>query len=405
MMTPPGGQGRTLDASCSRGPRRLLFVLPSLGGGGAERASIDLLRGIRRDKFEPSLALFEHNGRFLQQVPPDVRIHDLRGKNQYDARLVWRLSLLLRHEKPDIVLSVLRYANLVTLLARPLSGTDARVVVNEQNLPSAEFAAFGSAAVKSWALRTLYPSADLVTAISHGIARELTALYRLPQEKVQVIHNPVDVTRVLTLAEEPTRYAWLQSSPGVAEIPVLVAAGRLHPQKGFPHLIRAFATVHRVRPCKLLILGEGPERGNLEKLVAELGLCDDVALPGFDENPYSAMRHATAFVLSSLYEGFGNVLVEALAVGAPVISTRCPVGPDEIIADGVTGLLVPPADDEALAQSILRILDDPELRRKLAANGPARAADFRLERSVIQYESAFVRLLDRSQSAQAIAMR
>lgn len=404
-MTPLGGQGRTLDASCSRGPRKLLLVLPSLGGGGAERASIDLLRGIRRDKFEPSLALFEHSGRFLQQVPPDVRIHDLHGKNQYDVRLVWRLSLLLRQEKPDIVLSVLRYANLVTLLARPLCGTDARVVVNEQNLPSAEFAAFGGAAVKSWVLRTLYPSADLVTAISHGIARELTSLYRLPQEKVQVIHNPVDVTRVLTLAEEPARYAWLQSAPGVAETPVLVAAGRLHPQKGFPHLVRAFAAVRRVRPCRLLILGEGPERGSLEKLVAELGLCDDVALPGFDENPYSAMRRATAFVLSSLYEGFGNVLVEALAVGAPVISTRCPVGPDEIIADGVTGLLVPPADDEALAQSILRILDDPELRQKLAANGPARAADFALERSVTQYESAFARLLERPQSMQAIARR
>jgi glycosyltransferase involved in cell wall biosynthesis len=158
-----------------------------------------------------------------------------------------------------------------------------------------------------------------------------------------------------------------------------------------------------VRPCKLVILGEGPDRSRLEKLVVGLGLCDDVALPGFDENPYSAMRHATAFVLSSLYEGFGNVLVEALAVGTPVVSTRCPVGPDEIITDGVTGLLVPPADDEALAQSILRILDDSELRRKLSANGPARAADFGLERSVAQYESAFERLLDRPQPMQTVA--
>ena len=401
-MTPVGGQLRTQNGSSSRDLHKLLLVLPSLGGGGAERASIDLLRGIRRDRFEPSLALFAHSGPFLKQVPADVRVHDLHGQNQYDARLVWRLSLLLRHEKPDIILSVLRYANLITLLARPLSGAGARVVVNEQNLPSAEFAAFGGAAVKGWALKELYPRADLVTAISHGIARELTSLYGLPEEKVEVICNPVDVARVLALAEEPTRHAWLQSGPGASDAPVLMAAGRLHRQKGFPHLIRAFAAVRRVRPCKLVILGEGPDRSRLEKLVVGLGLCDDVALPGFDENPYSAMRHATAFVLSSLYEGFGNVLVEALAVGTPVVSTRCPVGPDEIITDGVTGLLVPPADDEALAQSILRILDDSELRRKLSANGPARAADFGLERSVAQYESAFERLLDRPQPMQTV---
>ena len=402
-MTPVGGQLRTQSGSSSRDLHKLLLVLPSLGGGGAERASIDLLRGIRRDRFEPSLALFAHSGPFLKQVPADVRVHDLRGKNQYDARLVWRLSLLLRHEKPDIILSVLRYANLITLLARPLSGAGARIVVNEQNLPSVEFAAFGGAAAKGWALKELYPSADLVTAISHGIARELTSLYGLPEEKVEVIYNPVDVARVLALADEPTHHAWLQSGPGASDAPVLVAAGRLHRQKGFPHLIRAFAAVRRVRPCKLVILGEGPDRSRLEKLVVGLGLCDDVALPGFDENPYSAMRHATAFVLSSLYEGFGNVLVEALAVGTPVVSTRCPVGPDEIITDGVTGLLVPPADDEALAQSILRILDDSELRRKLSANGPARAADFGLERSVAQYESAFERLLDRPQPMQTVA--
>jgi len=378
----------------SAGPVRLLFVLPSLGGGGAERASVDILRGIHRDKFRVSLALFSCSGSFLPQVPTDVRVHDLHGGPQNDLRLVWHLATLLRREQPAIVLSVLRYANLVALLARRLSGSRARVVINEQNLPSAEFAQFGGGAVKGLAMRWLYPGADRIAAISRGIARELTSRYGVPDDRVRVIHNPVDLDRVRALAAEPPGHPWLQPTPFQAarRYPLVVGVGRLHPQKGFAHLIRAFARVRKTRPCNLIILGEGPERANLERLIAELGLRDDVALPGFHANPYSVMRHANLFVLSSLYEGFGNVLVEALALGTPVISTRCPVGPDEIITDGVHGLLVPPGDDGALAQAILRALADDELRRRLSANGPARASDFALENIVDQYESEFAQL-------------
>jgi glycosyltransferase involved in cell wall biosynthesis len=144
-----------------------------------------------------------------------------------------------------------------------------------------------------------------------------------------------------------------------------------------------------VLPCKLVILGEGPLRAELEGLIASLGLVDDIALPGFQENPYDYMSQSTVFVLSSLFEGFGNVLVDALALGVPVISTRCPVGPEDIITDGVTGIFVPPADAQALAQAILRVLQDSELRRRLSANGPLRAADFAIERIVPQYEALF----------------
>jgi glycosyltransferase involved in cell wall biosynthesis len=375
-------------------PLRLLFVLPSLGGGGAERASVDLLRGFHRERLQASLALFSCSGTFLPQVPPDIRVHDLRGARQNDFRLVWRLADLLRREQPAVVLSVLRYANLVTLLARRLSGSRARVVANEQNLPSAEFALFGGRAVKAWAIRRLYPRADRVTTISRGIAHELTSRYGVPDDRVRVIHNPVDLARVQALAAEPPRHPWLQPAPGPAggQPPLLVGVGRLHPQKGFAYLIRAFAQVRKTRPCSLIILGEGAERANLEHLIAELGLGADVALPGFYDNPYSVMCRATLFILSSVYEGFGNVLVEALALGTPVISTRCPVGPDEIITDEVHGLLVPPADEDALAQAILRALADGELRRRLSANGPLRARDFSLEHIVEQYESEFERL-------------
>ena len=369
--------------ACTR-THRLLFVLPSLGGGGAERATVDLLRSIDRERFRVVLALFSQCGSFLSQLPDDIQVYNLRGESRYDFRLVWRLAKLLQHEHPSIVFSVLRYANLVTLLAQRLTGAQVRVVVNEQNLPSAEFALFGGAQVKGWFLRRLYPHADRVTVISKGIARELTSLYGIPRHKVQVIPNPVDVARIRAMGAVQLKHPWFQLG-----VPVLVAAGRLHPQKGFTYLIRAFAIVRDAMPCKLVILGEGPQRHTLEQLVTKLSLSDDVTLLGFQDNPYNYMRSSTAFILSSLYEGFGNVLVEALALGVPVISTRCPVGPEEIIAHEKTGLLVPPANENALAQAILRLLKDAGLRRRLSAHGLERAMDFDVKRIVSQYEELF----------------
>jgi glycosyltransferase involved in cell wall biosynthesis len=366
---------------------RLLFVLPSLGGGGAERASLDLLRGINRERFKITLALFSRTGGFLHQLADDVQGIDLQGAQQYDLRLVWRLARLLRRERPEVTFSVLRYANLITLLAHRVAGSRASVIVNEQNLPSAEFALFGAARLKGWALRQLYPWADVVTAISRGIAGELTSQYGLAEDKVQVIPNPVDVDRITSLGEVELEDPWFDSV-----VPVVVAAGRLHPQKGFGYLVRAFAIVRKAQPCKLVILGEGPQRSELEQLIATLDLSADVALPGFQDNPYNYMRRASLFVLSSLYEGFGNVLVEALALGTPVVSTACPSGPDEIISQGETGLLVPPADEQALAKAMIEVLQDTALRSRLSVNGPRRAADFAVQHIVAQYQALFERV-------------
>jgi len=373
------------------GQHELLFVLPSLGGGGAERATVDLLRGMDRRRFGITVALFTQSGSFLQQLPSDIQVVDLRGGSRHDLRLVWRLARLLRRQSPTIVFSVLRYANLVALLAHRLAGSQARIIINEQNLPSAEFALFGASRIKGGFLKCLYPQADLVTTISQGIASELTSLYAIPKHKLQVIPNPVDVARITALGSAKLEHPWFQLG-----LPVLVAAGRLHPQKGFAYLIRAFAIVRNAFPCRLVILGEGPQGPDLEQLVVGMRLSDDVALVGFQDNPYNYMRNAGVFVLSSLYEGFGNVLVEALALGVPVVATCCPVGPEEIITDGLTGVLVPPADENALAEAVLKVLKDAELRRRLSANGPRRAADFAIERIVSQYESIFEHLATRA---------
>lgn len=371
-----------MTASC-----KLLVVLPSVGGGGAERAALDLLRSLDPSQFHITLALFSGEGRFLPQIPSNIPVVDLQGRQSYDVRLIWRLARLIREQQPPVVFSVLRYANLITLLACRLAGSPAQVVVNEQNLPSAEFALFGGGAVKAQALRWLYPRAARVTCIAQGIARELMENYGLSEKLIQVLPNPVDLERVRSLGQVAPGHPWFQ-----LQQPVVVAVGRLHRQKGLDVLIHAFARVRRSVSCKLLILGEGPLHQELEQLIAREGLAEDAQLVGFQENPYSYMAHATTFVLSSRYEGFGNVLVEALALGTPVVSTRCPVGPEEILEAEQTGVLVPPEDEVALAQGILRVLQEPRLRATLASNGPPRAEVYRLEHIAARYQTLFFEL-------------
>nr|HID14046.1 glycosyltransferase [Anaerolineae bacterium] len=336
---------------------RLLTIIPGLGGGGAERALVNLLRHLDGGRFQVQLAAFEATGPFRREVPVEIPVHDLNGRRQYDVRLVVRLARLLHSERPDAVLSVMRYANVVALLAARLSRFNGPVIVNEQNNPSAEFEQFGGRWFKSLALRYLYPRAGKITAISQGIATELASRWGVPGDKVVVIPNPVDVAQIRHLAQEPSPHPWLTDK----QIPVIIGVGRLHPQKDFGLLVRAFRLVRNAQATRLIILGEGPERDLLENEVQQLGLASDVLLPGFQDNPFAWMGRADAFVLSSRYEGFGNVIVEAMALGRPVIATNCPFGPGEIIGDNVSGLLVPVGDEQALARAITRVLNEPNL--------------------------------------------
>jgi glycosyltransferase involved in cell wall biosynthesis len=364
---------------------KILFVIPSLGGGGAERACVNLLKHLNRSQFGLSLALFCKAGPYLSELPPDVVVFDLKTPNHWDSRLIWRLAQLLRKTQPDIVFSILRYTNVVTLLAARLARSEARILINEQNRLREEFAVFGGGWIKSIFVRHLYPWADGITVISQGIQQELIRDFDLPESKIQVIYNPVDVAAVQALSKLPVEHPWFLDNSE----PIVVAAGRLHPQKGFEYLIRAFQRVVTAVPARLVILGEGPSRPHLEGLVMKLGLEDVVALPGFQQNPYSWMARAAAFVLSSLYEGFGNVIVEAMALGVPVVATRCPSGPDEIIDNEVNGLLVPVADETALAEAILRVLRDEKLAAKIRRHGPDRAAAFDVSRITAQYAALF----------------
>ncbi len=334
---------------------RLSVFLPSMRGGGAERVMSTLTREFVRRGHEVDLVLAKAEGPYLAEVPGSVRIVDLKA-----SRVLASLPALVRYlhrERPEAMLSAMGHANVVALWARRLAGVKTRLVVSERNALSSAARHVPSRRQKlmPWIVRCFYPWADGIIAVSAGVADDLSRTARLRRESITVIYNPVMIPELLEKADASLDHPWFV--PG--EPPVLLGVGRLSVPKDFSTLIRAFARVRGARPARLLILGEGEERPRLESLVQELGLERDVSMPGFVENPFSYMRRASVFVLSSLWEGFPNVLGEALACGCPVVSTDCPSGPAEILDNGRYGKLAPVGDERALAEAILATLEAP----------------------------------------------
>jgi glycosyltransferase involved in cell wall biosynthesis len=308
---------------------------------------LNLAVGMARQGLLVDLVLAEATGPYLPLVPPEVRLVDLRARRVLQS--LPGLVRYLRQEKPLGLVSALDHANVVALWARRLARVPTRVAVCMQNTPSqdARHAPSLRGRLLPLAMRFFYPWADGIVGVSQGVVEDFIRLTGIRQ-KVQVIHNPVVTPELLQRAEEPLEHPWFQPK----EPPVLLGVGRLTRQKNFPNLIRAFAEVRKRRPVRLLILGEGEERASLEDLVRSFGLEGEVGLPGFVQNPYPYMKRAAAFVLSSDWEGLPTVLIEALALGTPVVATDCPSGPREILQGGRWGRLVPVNNPTALAQAL-----------------------------------------------------
>jgi glycosyltransferase involved in cell wall biosynthesis len=368
----------------------ILFIAPTLGGGGAERALVNIVNRLDRDRFQPHLALFQKEGVFLQDLAPDVPVYELQPTDRGVLHRTWvRLRAIKRlcdRLRPALVMSVMWQVNFATALADNLLGLGCPLVTNEQ-------VALGRHLSTTWhryvywpLARKLYRRVARIVTISKGITAELQQSLAMPADRFQVIHNPVDTRRIREEAERAV------DIPAEA-YPILVAAGRLDPQKNYPLLLRAVSRVVREQPVTLYILGEGSERPRLESLIQSMRLESHVRLLGFQRNPYPYLKRADLFVLSSDYEGFANVVVEAMAVGTPVIATDCPYGPREILADGKYGILVPTGDEEALAQAILNSLRAPPGHGQDRAALERRAEDFAVERIVPQYERLFLELL------------
>ncbi|MEM2266052.1 MAG: glycosyltransferase [Candidatus Hadarchaeales archaeon] len=359
------------------------FFLPHLHRGGAERVTVSLVKGLVARGVQVDLILVNRGmGAYEEEIPTECRIINLGAKRALAA--IPALARYLKRENPDVLFGVLTHINVAALLARMLARVQVPVIVTEHNTFSA---AHPYAERKSTSrflpllMRLLYPKASFIVGVSQGVVDDLKKVLRFHSPKFRVIYNPILNEDLLKKAEEPVDHPFF----GEGKPPVVLAVGRLHIQKDFPTLLRAFALVRKEMDARLLILGEGEKRKELEALARELGIAEDLDMPGFVKNPYKYMRRSAAFVLSSQWEGLPTVLVEAMACGCPVVSTDCPSGPAEILENGKYGLLVPPKDYEKLAQAILKVLKDERLARELREKGRKRAMDFSVENAVEKY--------------------
>jgi glycosyltransferase involved in cell wall biosynthesis len=330
---------------------RLAIFLPGLYDGGAERTLLNLAEGIALRGFPVDLVLARAEGPYMAEIPDSLRVIDLKA-----PRVMMCLPALvryLRREHPTALLSTL-YANIIAVWARSMAGTPQRVVLNEQNTLTSVSNGENDLRWKLYPMlaKWFYPWADSVTAVSKGVADDLIWAAKLSKNQVQVIFNPIVTPQMRQKSKANLEHPWFR--PG--EPPVILGVGRLTGQKAFNVLIEAFAQVRKLQQARLLILGEGEERSILEAQVRDLGLEHDVDLPGFVSNPYPYMTHAALFVLSSRWEGLPTVLVEAMSLGTPVISTDCPSGPREILRNGQYGQLVPVDDPNALVLAIQNFL-------------------------------------------------
>ncbi len=317
---------------------------------GVDRVMINLARGFVKHGLKVDLVLNSVGGRLLSQFPPEVRIVDLKA-----PRLLTSMPDVigyLRREKPLALLSSGHYVNEVALWAKSLALTSTRLVVSEHNVLSLNAKLTNHERWSPLLAKLFYNWADGIVAVSQGVAQDLVQITNLPRSRIRVIYNPIVTPELLDKSQESPDHPWFKEG----EPPVILGVGRLEPQKDFPNLIRAFARVRQMQPARLIILGSGKEKSKLNALIRELGLEKDVALLGFVNNPYAYIAKAAIFALSSAWEGLPTVIIEAMALGTPVVSTNCESGPAEILAEGKYGSLVPVGDSKAMAEAILRVL-------------------------------------------------
>ena len=358
--------------------KRITFFLDALHGGGAEKAVVNLLKGLaQRDEFDLDLVLATKEGPYLNLVPQKVRIVDLNTGRAVKA--TFPLMNYLKRNRPWALIGNMGHVNVVASMATELSRIKTKLILVEQNTVSANQSKLKRAKLVLLLMKWLYPRADAVAGVSVGVARDLERQLGLGKETVKVLNNPVVNEDLINQSQASLAHPWFTADAP----PVFLAVGRLNPQKDFPNLLNAFAQVRTKQEARLSILGEGEERPALEAMINNLGIANDVLLPGFVKNPYAYMKHANCFVLSSRQEGLPTVLIEAMACGCSVVATDCPSGPEEILDGGTYGLLVPVKNSEALGKAMLQTLKNPPEQKLLMQ----RANEYSTEKVVETYLS------------------
>lgn len=362
--------------------RCVLFLVPTLRGGGAERVIVTLLRHLPRSRFRLVLAVVDmRENVFLDDVPEDVEVIDLQCTRVRYALL--KIGWLIWTRRPDVVFSTLGHLNLALSALRPLLPNGIRYIARESTIVSENIRGYQRTSVWRWAYRRFYGRFDVVVCQSRAMRNDLVVSFAFPKERAVVIHNPVDIERIRRLAAEPLTTGFDPADGGESDAPLnLLAVGRLSYEKGFDILIEALALCSNPR-LQLTILGEGPLRGELERLAQERGVALQVRFVGFHRNPYPFFARADVFVLSSRFEGFPNVVLEALACGTPVIATPASGGVREVL-DGIAGCVVA---EHVTAAALARAMRHIPCRTRLS---PAVLDPYTVTRIASCYEQVLI---------------
>jgi glycosyltransferase involved in cell wall biosynthesis len=362
--------------------KKLFIVRPTMGYGGADRVTLILLQALDPSQYDIFLVLMKAKGEFIQDIPPYVEVLPCRVSRLWFMLFpLWRM---VRKYRPDIIFSTASGTNVPVLLARIASRLrHTRVIISERNVlvpPGNVGIARGFLTIGK---RLFYRFANSITAVSEGVKEDLVSKLGLPPERITVLYNPVVDASLHAGRQLPVDHPWFDKN---RKEPVILHVGRFVKQKDHRTLLEAFAGIKQHVQCKLFLLGDGPLMREMISVAQALGLSEDVCFYGFDKNPFRFMANCDVFVLSSLHEGMPGVLIQAMACGAPAVSTNCPFGPDEVITEpGENGILVPVSDPQRLADAVLELLRAPDRRRLLSIRGIEAVKPFEFSTAIASY--------------------
>ncbi len=321
--------------------KRILFFLPFMNGGGAERVILTLLKHLNRKKYEPILVMLRKEGRYLPLIPDDIKVIDLQATQARYA--IFKIIQVIKETQPDIVFTTLAYLNLIIAMLRPLFSKNIIFIARESNTVSVRNKREKYPRLFDWLYKKVYKNFDFIVTQAKFMRDDLIDNYGINRDKLVTIYNPVDIENIEKKAQ--------QYIDGLSDDQYnLLAVGKLGYQKGFDMLLSIMTKLDE--RYHLTILGEGSDKEHLEQQIKKLHIADRVTLAGFSDNPYAYMKRADLFVLSSRYEGLPNVVLEANACELPVVAFDSPGGTAEIIDEGMNGFLVAPFDEKEFASTI-----------------------------------------------------
>ncbi|AUJ23654.1 glycosyltransferase [Virgibacillus dokdonensis] len=371
---------------------KLLIFLPSLAGGGAERTIINIMKYLDKSIFSVTLVMISANidnysrHEYLDEVDSDIKIEYLNSKiSKYSLlKIVNNFVEIINEEKPDLIFSTTLNANFISIICANISKVKCPVIIRE----STNRSQLKTNLFVRLLTRYLYNKANAIVSLSQGVKKDLQESFRVINERNKVIYNPIDVPYINNKKLEPVNDLVKNN-----KFKYIITVGRLIEAKDQKTLLKSFKLISKEIKSRLLILGKGPEEQKLRNICEQLNIVDQVIFLGFKKNPYKYMNMSDLFILSSKREGFGHVLVEAMAIGIPVVSTNCYSGPSEIITNKNIGRLVEVGDHVALANEAMQLLKNRDDYNKVSSLAQKRALEFKADSIVKKYEKLFLNII------------